>query len=170
MSDAMDQLKEGFADGVAEFQHDLVINVDPDTARNIGRHAARSILAPLVLAAQLGETWDTTEVTEYLGISRQALAKRLAAGTILGVRGRGTTHYPLWQFTPGLNEVRPEVREIFKIFTAELGTLDAYAVAAWMNTPAEELNGLSPHLWLRAKDDAQPVYDVARQTAGRLAS
>lgn len=170
MSDAIDQVKQGFADGVDEFQHDLVINVDPDTARAIGRQAARSILGPLVLAAQLGETMDTAAVAAHLRISRQALAKRLAAGTILGVPGRRTTHYPVWQFTPGLDEVRAEIREVFKIFTAEMGSLDAYAVAAWMNTPAEELNGLSPHLWLHAKDDPQPVYDTAQRTAGRLAS
>lgn len=170
MSDTIDQLKQGFADGVGEFEHDILINVDPDTARAIGRRAARSILAPLVLAAQLGETLDTAAVAEHLGISRQALAKRLTAGTILGVPGRGTTHYPMWQFTPRLDEVQAEIREIFKIFTTEMGSLDAYAIAAWMNTPTEELNGLSPHLWLRAKDDPQPVYDAAVETAGRLAS
>jgi hypothetical protein len=170
MSDALDQLKEGFADVLSELQPDLVIDLDRDTARSIGRQAARSILAPLILAAQLGETLDTAAVTDRLGLSRQALAKRLAAGTILGVRGRGTTHYPVWQFTPRLDEVRPELREVFKIFSTELGSLDPYAVAAWLKTPAEELNGLSPHLWLNAKDDPQPVYDAARQTAGRLAS
>jgi hypothetical protein len=98
------------------------------------------------------------------------LAKRLGAGTILGVPGRGTTHYPVWQFTAKLDGVRPEIRTIFRIFTTELGSLDAHAVMAWMSTPAEELNGFSPHLWLHTKDDVQAVYDAAQQTAARLAS
>jgi hypothetical protein len=35
----------------------------------------------------------------------------------------------VWQFDPVDPEVRPEVREIFKIFMAELGSLDAQTVS-----------------------------------------
>jgi len=170
MSVSLDHLIKGFAEGVEELPAEVAANLTPAAARVMGRQAARYAIAPLIWSARLGDTLDTTQVARHLGVSRQALAKRLANGSILGLPGRGTTHYPVWQFTPELKAVRPDVREIFKIFVAELGSLDAYAVSAWMTTTSEELNGLSPKDWLLKKDDPQPVYDAASRTAGRLAS
>jgi hypothetical protein len=78
--------------------------------------------------------------------------------------------YPTWQFTPNLDEVRDEAREIFKIFAAEPGGLNPYTVSAWMKTSSDDLDGETPEKWLLNKDDPQPVYDAARRTVGRLAS
>jgi hypothetical protein len=170
MSDAIELLMEGFAEGLDELPHDLAINLSPEDAKALGRKWARSGLAALIWATRLGDTLNTTEVSKRLHISRQALAKRLAAGTILGIPGRGTTHYPIWQFKPSQDEVRPEVREIFRIFVDELDSLDAHAVSSWMMTPSGDLRGLSPHDWLLKYDDPRPVYDAARRIASRLAS
>jgi hypothetical protein len=170
MSDVIDLLIKGFAEGVEELPAELAADLTPAVARVMGRRAARYAIAPLIWSALQGDTLDTTQVARYLGVSRQALAKRLTNGSILGLPGRGTTHYPVWQFTPELKAVRADVREIFKIFIAELGSLDAYAVSAWMTTASEELNGLSPKDWLLKEDDPQSVYEAARRTAGRLAS
>lgn len=170
MSDSIEHLVEGFEEGLQDLPPDLVLQLPAAAAREAGRRAARAALAPLIWSARLGQTLNTTEVAEHLRVSRQALAKRQASASILGLPGRGTTLYPVWQFTPALDEVRPEVRQILKIFVAETGSLDAYAVAAWMTTASDELNGLSPKDWLLRKDDPQQAYDVARRTAGRLAS
>ena len=147
-----------------------MLNLSPDDARALGRRSARSGLAALIWASKLGDMLNTTEVSNRLGISRQALAKRLAAGTILGIPGRGTTLYPIWQFSPSQDEVRPEIREIFQIFVDELRSLDAYTVSSWMMTPSDDLRGFSPHHWLIKFDDYGPVYDAARHLASRLAS
>jgi hypothetical protein len=170
MSDSVEHLKEGFAEALDEVSHDVILNLPPDTARAMGREAARSALASIVWSARLGDTLNTTQVTKHLKVSRQALAKRLKSGSILGLPGRGTTLYPVWQFNRELNEVRTETREILKIFTDEPGGLNAYTVSAWMRTSSEDLNGLTPQEWLLKEDDPQPVYDAARRTVGRLAS
>ncbi len=170
MSDSIEHLVEGFEEGLQDLPPDLVLQLPAAAAREAGRRAARAALAPLIWSARLGQTLNTTEVAEHLRVSRQALAKRQASASILGLPGRGTTLYPVWQFTPALDQVRPEVRQILKIFVAETGSLDAYAVAAWMTTASDELNGLSPKDWLLRKDDPQQAYDAARRTAGRLAS
>lgn len=170
MSDAIEHLIEGFAEGLDELPHDLVVNLSPEDARALGRKSARSGLAALIWAARLGDMLNTTEVSHRLHITRQALAKRLAAGTILGIPGRATTHYPMWQFEPTHGDVRAEIREIFKIFVNESGFLDAHTVTSWMMTPCEELHGFSPHDWLIKFDDPRPVYDAARRIASRLAS
>ncbi|HEX5301688.1 MAG TPA: hypothetical protein VFW50_32325 [Streptosporangiaceae bacterium] len=170
MSDSLEHLKEGFADALAELPHDIAVNMAPDVARALGRDAARSAVASLVWSARLGDTLNTTQVATHLKLSRQALAKRLHAGTIVGLPGRGTTLYPVWQFKPTLDEVRAEAREILKIFANEPGGLNPYTVSAWMKTSSEDLNGLTPEEWLLKKDDPQPLYDAARRTVGRLAS
>ena len=170
MSDVIDQLIDGFKEGLSELPHELVVNLSPDDARAVGRHTARSSVAALIWASKLGEMLTTTEVASRLQITRQALAKRLAAGTILGIVGRSTTHYPVWQFDPVDPEVRPAVREIFKIFMAELGSLDAQTVSSWMMTPCRDLHGVSPHDWLFKRGDPQTVYDAAKRVALRLAS
>jgi hypothetical protein len=170
MSDSVEHLVEGFKEGLQELPPDFVIHLSAAAAREAGRRAARAAIAPLIWSARLGQTLNTTEVTEHLGVSRQALAKRQTFGSILGLPGRGTTLYPVWQFTPTLDQVRPEVRQILKTFVAETGSLDVYAVAAWMTTASDELNGLSPVDWLLTDDDPQQVYGAARRTAGRLAS
>jgi hypothetical protein len=170
MSDVIDQLIDGFKEGLSELPHELVVNLSPDDARAVGRRAARSSVAALIWATKLGEMLTTTEVVSRLQITRQALAKRLAAGTILGIVGRNTTHYPVWQFDPVDPEVRPEVRDIFKIFMAELGSLDAQTVSSWMMTPSQDLHGVCPHDWLLKRGDPQTVYDAAKRVALRLAS
>lgn len=170
MSDAIEHLMEGFAEGLDELPHELVINLSPEEARALGRRGAHYGLEALIWAARIGDTLNTTEVSNRLDITRQALAKRLAAGTILGIPGRTTTYYPVWQFQPVHGEVRPEIREIFKIFVDELGSLDAHTVSSWMMTPSKDLSGLSPHEWLMKSDDPLPAYDAARRIASRLAS
>jgi hypothetical protein len=170
MSDSLEHLKEGFADALAELPHDIVVKMTPEAARALGHDAARSAVASLVWSARLGDTFNTTEVTTHLKLSRQALAKRLHAGTILGLPGRGTTLYPVWQFKPTLDEVRDEAREILKIFADEPGGLNSYTVSAWMKTSSDDLNGLTPEEWLLKEDDPQPVYDAAHRTVGRLTS
>lgn len=170
VSDALEHLVEGFKEELQELPPDLVINLPAVDAREAGRRAARAAIAPLIWSSRLGQTLNTTQVTQHLRVSRQALAKRQANASILGLPGRGTTLYPVWQFTPGLDQVRPEVRQILKIFVDETGSLDAYAVAAWMTTASDDLNGLSPKDWLLKKDDPQQAYGAARRTAGRLAS
>jgi hypothetical protein len=170
VSDSLDHLVEGFKEGLQELPPDLVVNLPRAAAREAGRRAARAAIAPLIWSARLGQTLNTTQVAAHLAVSRQALAKRQANATILGLPGRGTTLYPVWQFTPGLDQVRPDVRQILRIFVQETGSLDAYAVAAWMTTASEDLSGLSPMDWLLRKDDPQQAFDAARRAAGRLAS
>lgn len=170
MSDSIEYLIEGFIEGVRTIPHDVSVNLDPLQARQMGLDAAYAALAPMIWAEKVGETLDTTEATRLLKVSRQALAKRVAAGTLLGLPGRGTTHYPTWQFDFENGSLRPEAREIFEIFVTELGKLDAYALSVWMNSPSTSFGGIAPCEWIEKKRDPRPVLDAVRRVAGRLAS
>jgi hypothetical protein len=169
VSDSLEYLVDGFRDGLKDLSPDVVEQLSAAKAHDIGRRAARAAIAPLMWSMRLGETLNTSRVTEHLSLSRQALAKRLAAGTILGLPGRGTTLYPVWQFTSALDEVRPEVRTVLKIF-AETGRPDAYAVVSWMAAGSDDLDGMSPLDWIHKGMDPQTLSDAARRAAGRLAA
>jgi hypothetical protein len=106
-----------------------------------------------------------------LGVSRQALAKRVASGTLLGIPGKGTTVYPKWQFDTDADpiRVRPEVAAAFAAWVEERGTLDAYAVSSWAQTSQAELNELSPIQYLDKSSDAEELARAARIAAARLA-
>ncbi|MER6187733.1 hypothetical protein [Streptomyces sp. NPDC001652] len=170
MSDSIEYLIAGFTEGAHKIPHDVSVNLDPVAAHRMGLEAAYAALAPMIWAEKVGETLDTTQVTRLLQVSRQALAKRVTAGTLLGLPGRGTTHYPAWQFDFDNGSLRPEAREIFEIFVTELGKLDVYALSVWMNTPSALFDGLAPCEWLVKKRDPRRVLDAARRVAGRLAS
>src|SRR3954453_17307536 len=170
MSDSKDWIVEGFREGVHALPDDLVRDLLPDRAREYGRRAARIAVAPLVWAQAVGERLDTAQATALLGVTRQALSKRVQAGSLIGVSGRGTTYFPSWQFDLDAGEVRPEVRHVVGSFTEALGRPDPHLIAAWATTAQhEDLDGLPPAEWIVKGGDLDMLIHAARRAAGRLA-
>jgi len=163
---------EGFETGLNQLfdRHKELWDVLPDDAVEYGRRAASSAVAPVLWAKAIGERYDTTAVTELLGVSRQALHKRVMSGTILGVPGRGTTWFPAWQFDQSLREVRPVMARIIGTFRDPLTTFDPLAIAAWATTPQEDdLDGTTPEDWIVAGNSQDRVVESARRAARALA-
>ena len=72
-----------------------------------GSHAATSILSS-------DEMVTTTELTDLIGISRQAVGKRRAAGQLLALKGGPKAlKYPRWQILP-TGEVIPGLKEVLQ--------------------------------------------------------
>lgn len=161
----------GFLAELAAIVDEPDLKVDDDQLENLGRRAGRQITAALRWAAIVGEHLDTTQVTQLLGVSRQALAKRQQSGSLLGLPGEGTTRYPTWQFDQERGEVLPVVREIIGAFRDRLDHVDPLIVAAWATTPqVEDLpDGQTPAGWLRAHRDSALVRQAAERAAARLA-
>lgn len=72
--------------------------------------------------------WTTPQVAHFLGISRQAINRRVKNRTLLGFSGPGVTWFPAWQFDPATEESRPEVTELL---AAVPETVAAQALARW---------------------------------------
>lgn len=72
--------------------------------------------------------WTTPQVSHFLGISRQAINRRVKNRTLLGFSGPGVTWFPAWQFDAATEEARPEVAELL---AAVPGTIEAQALARW---------------------------------------
>ena len=170
MADAITGLHEGFSQRLTTLldrHHELLTHVDEDEARQLGAQAADAVIAPLVWASAVGERWETSMVTEFLHVSRQALHKRIVNGSVLGLPGRGTTWFPVWQFDPSVHGVRPVVSEIIAAFRDEVGPVDPFVIASWATTDQSEL-GMTPEEWLAAGKDPAEVARIARRAASDL--
>lgn len=149
---------------------DAVGKLDEEEAARLGQRAAERVLAAARWSQVVGDRLDTTQVTRLLGITRQALAKRQKAGSLLGLAGDGTTWYPTWQFDSDAASIRPEVRDVIGAFRDRLDDVDPLIIAAWASTPQDEdLAGDTPADWLRAGRDPDQLRRAAERAAARLA-
>jgi len=94
-------------------------------------------------------TFATTEVRKILGgVSRQAVASRVANGSLLALEVAGRLRFPDWQFGPD-GPVRGLPQVIEALTEPGRGVLAADAL---MRTPIEEAGGRSPAQLLAAGD------------------
>ncbi|WP_052442575.1 hypothetical protein [Streptacidiphilus neutrinimicus] len=168
MSDRYDQLVEGFQKGLIDMKdllEGLPDDVDP---HDVGYEAARAALAPVAWARAVGDRMQTAEATDLLGVTRQALQKRVQKHTLIGLPGKQTTHFPVWQFDRSRRQVRPAAERVLQIFRAS-GEFDPYMIAAWMVAPCEELGQAAPAGLLEDEGRVEEVFKLARAVAKRWA-
>ncbi len=173
MADAQAVLCESFLDQLNRLlaRHPRLLDTTGEQeARELGRRAAEAALAPLIWGEAIGERWGTTDVAEFLGVSRQALHDRVKRGTLLGVPGRGTTWFPTWQFDLANRSSRPVVAALLQAFRSIDLPLAAVEIASWAQRPQAELEDLTPADWVAGGRPDGPVLDAARHTAVRVAA
>ena len=151
--------------------HTDIAKVDVGEAIRLGELAAEEVIAGARWSQIVGDRIDTTAVTGLLGITRQALAKRQASGSLLGLPGHGTTWYPIWQFDSGKQAIRPEVRDVIGAFRDAIGSnVEPLLIASWASTAQhEDLRGQTPADWLAHDNDTEQLRQAARRAAERLA-
>jgi len=126
--------------------------------------AALPILHPWDV--QVGPFYDTAGLTGLLGVSKQAVADRVRRGTLLAVTtSDGRVVYPAWQLRG--RTVLPGLARVLAVLTPAAG--DAWTVAAWLTTPAADLEGMTPARWLRDREEPERVVALARSSALRWA-
>lgn len=111
------------------------------------------------LTKAAGGMLSADDVGRVLGISRQAVDKRRAAGRLLALRIRGDWHYPAAQFHDG--ETLPGLEEVI----AGMREASPWSVLDFLLAPDDALDGRSPLTALRARD----VAAVRRLLAAREA-
>lgn len=115
---------------------------------------------------QIGPFYDTAGLTRYLGVSKQALADRVARRRLLAVTVDGRVLYPARQFSgrqliPNLADTLAEFRDV---------PVDGWAIAAWLTTPAAALDGATPLEWLTGSRPADAARTLAAEHAARWKS
>lgn len=171
-------LEKGFAEELSGVMAEdeqgvvgLLGQLSDGEAMNLGREAARRALAPLVWRAVVGDVLDTTQITELLAVSRQAVAKRVRHHSLLGIPGRGLTYFPTWQFDLDRREVRPCVKDVLEIFAEALGHVDPLLIVSWSRSPQQdELEGLTPQEWISKGESDEAIRLSARRAAAALAT
>lgn len=147
--------------------HDAVRSAD--TGRELRELAGRiSSVLPRddPTAEVIGPVYETADLVSWLGITRQALHKRVQRHDVLALKtGDGYTIYPAWQFDAD-GKVRPGVatstRELARV-------MDDWMRALWFAGATPELEELSAAQWLSEGRDPATVISAAKRTAGRMA-
>lgn len=116
----------------------------------------------------LGPFYDTTGLSRWMGISRQAVHRKVKKHQLLApVTGDGQRVYPAWQFTPDGKTV-PGLSAVLRILNT-----DQWTASIWLTTPSERLGNESAvdHLG-RTTPQNEPltaVLSAAREDAARWA-
>lgn len=175
MADAYAALEEGLKLGLNEAVELLDHEPSPlqglgwDELVEIGRRSVHLALAPILWDQRLGPMLDTAQVCERLGVTRQAVAKAVAAGRLVSLPAGRTRRFPIWQFRTGEQfEIRSEVGEIVSLFRHFFPEVRGLQVASWAMTSQPELDGSTPATWLESGRPFQPLGDAARRTAAAL--
>lgn len=134
---------------------------DPDDVA--ARAAAAVPHAPAPYDLTMGPFYDTSGLTRWLGISRQALADRARRGSVLACRtSDGHLVYPAFQFGRD-GAVRAGLIDVLRVFAGQ----DGWVVAAWLTAPTGGLDGHSALDWLALGRDAATVVDLATDDTAR---
>jgi hypothetical protein len=139
----------------------------PDDAEVLGRRAAMVVLAGGAWERAVGELLTSAEARILLGgISREALRKRVASGSVIALRDDADLiRYPRWQFDAPNSAPFPAIRKLNEIF-AEAG-LDPWTLAAFATAPQPELDDRTP-IDAFADADLEPLLLAARRTVADL--
>jgi hypothetical protein len=115
-----------------------------------------------------GPFYDTSGLTRWLQITRQALHQKVRRHAVLACPlDDGGVVYPTWQFLDSGATI-PSLSDV--LTTLSEGTDDAWMIALWMRAPSEDLDDAPPSEWLRAGGDPQRVIAMARQAASSWAA
>ena len=127
--------------------------VEPDAAQNVEQEVAEADAANLERyfewrVSVMRDAWTTADVSKCLGITPQAIRKRLKQKQLLGIKHAGDYRFPVWQFDP--NTELGIVRGLTDILASTL--MEPLSLAAWMTRPQPTLNDRRPIDVLKAGD------------------
>jgi len=163
--------------------HALGIDADDVDGEHFGRRAALLAASDLLWEREIGRLLTAAEVSELLGVSKQAVSQQVQALSLLALPvGRRGYGFPHWQFgrngqpLPGLTKVLRAFRREPALRTADTGSRPARArwivetpwtIAAWLVSRQSELDDRTP-VDLLHEGEAEPVRLAALRYADRL--
>ncbi|PZU04715.1 MAG: hypothetical protein DI630_00955 [Gordonia sp. (in: high G+C Gram-positive bacteria)] len=152
------------------FAHARAVGIPAEVFANV-EAIARSMAAALpsshIYDQLIGPFYDTSGLTQWWGVSRQAVAKSVAAGTIIACRlDGGGWVYPTWQFTDS-GTVHPD---LITLWSTLRGAADPWTCATWLRSPQSDLDDRTAVDWVVAGHPLEPALKLARADAQRWAA
>ncbi|MGC4934146.1 hypothetical protein ACLQ3C_10730 [Gordonia sp. DT30] len=175
MSDLMDR-KQELLDELSHllderFSAAEEAGVDASLYADTNRLASAMVAALPALGVHdqlVGPFYDTAGLTGWLGVSKQAIAKRVKHRTLIACQlESGTWVYPTWQFT----EQGAVDRRMVQVWQILREHANAWTAALWMCAPNPDLDGdtVIHHLATDSTERLAAVVDAARADAARWA-
>jgi hypothetical protein len=118
------------------------------------RRGAHAVLDDY-LGAALDDTLRRDEAAQRLGISPQAVSKRLAGGRLVALSRGREKRFPTWQFYE--DGVLPGLADLIAVFPG-----GALSLTNWATTPSPDLDGLPPAEGLARRGGVARVVEAAR--------
>lgn len=116
-------------------------------------------------AEAIGPVFQTSDLTTWLGVSKQAIDNKVRRRDLLALKtSDGYRIYPDWQFDEH-GKVLPGVGESIRALTE--GGMDPWTQAMWFRGKTSALGGTSAARWLQQSSDPALVVQEARRTANR---
>ncbi|NMR28661.1 hypothetical protein [Crystallibacter degradans] len=118
---------------------------------------------------RVGPFYDTAGLERWLGISRQALRKRVQSHKLLACKTEDNVLlYPVWQFRDD-GTLIPGLHEVLEILAD--GMEAPWSWGLWLTARVDdELGGMSAADWLASGRDPERVKDLAREDAAGWAA
>lgn len=115
----------------------------------------------------VGPFYSASQATKVCGeISQEALEDRTEHREILGLQtADGVLVYPAFQFDEQ-NRIVQGLPEVFQCFPADC--VNDWALAGWLVSPLQTLDGKSVVHWLRDGEDLASALVLARDAASRF--
>jgi hypothetical protein len=154
-------LAYAFETRLKELEPELWEAIGEGDVAEIGRRAADWVVAPVRWRIAVGDVLDTSQLAELLNITRQAIASRVASGSLLALPGRGTRYYPAWQLDVANHRVRPLVAELLRTWRRFEPDVEPLTIATWAMTQNELLGDRSPAEVVAAEDEDEAVVHAA---------
>ncbi|MGB3696850.1 MAG: hypothetical protein WBA05_05400 [Gordonia sp. (in: high G+C Gram-positive bacteria)] len=172
MSDLMDckeRLYAALHDRIEQtFAIAAAAGVDADVFADADAIAAQMVSAiPIgnVYDQLAGPFYDSAGLTRWLGLTKQALSKRIATGAVIACRlgdHRRTWVFPVWQFT----EDRTVFDALSDLWRILLPAADDPCMAVfWFRARNPALGEMTPIDWLTAGNDLDTVLAEAAADA-----
>jgi hypothetical protein len=153
------------AEAFDETLHELGLDESEfEDEEQFGRRAALLAASELLWRRELGPMASTSQVSELLGCSRQAVNERVHRHTILALAGPTGYVFPLFQFT-GSGQPVPGISRVIRALSDAVET--PHTIAAWLVAPEPELTGDAPIEVLR-RGETDPAVTAAERYAERL--
>lgn len=116
----------------------------------------------------VGPLWSADKTQRALGVPTRAAMRNLCeTGSLLGLpTADGVVFYPVAQFEThgGQTRVKPALQH----FMVALRERDPWTVAVLLNTPADELDGHTPLVWVRREGDTGTLLEYANIVAAEF--
>jgi hypothetical protein len=139
---------------------------DAPVSTEIAERAAEVAAAETAWRRHLDLRTDTVAFARVLGVTKQAVKRKIDNHQLIALRDAGGWCLPLWQLADGVPN-----RPLIDAFWIQVGRgrMSPWTAASWCVGPHPELDGLSPVQWAAQGRDARTLRLVSERDAAGFA-